>query len=295
MSTTLSLVSVIIPTYNRVYFLEEAILSVVNQSYTNIEILVVDDGSKENYAEQICTKFENCSYLFKKNGGLSSARNYGVKKAKGSYIAFLDDDDYWRRDKLEKQVVVLNNNKDIDCVHSSASVVDENSIEKGKVIGASEHKINKRSGYVFWNALCVWVVKSPTPLIRKKVFTDNLLFDETIKIGEDVDFYQRMFYRHKVKYINEPLAFYREYKNSERLSLQIDKYIGIEKKIYKNFVKMGIKNPLILQKIASKLLISSVKRYNSFLPNKTIKLTFLEKYIFPIKTLKNLKFDLNKK
>ena len=170
------LVSVIIPTYNRTDYLDLTIQSVINQSYNNIEIIVVDDGSKVNYAEAICNQFTNCSYYYKPNGGLASARNYGVSIAKGDYIAFLDDDDFWRLDKLEKQVAILNNNSSVDCVHSSAAVVDEKGNLTGQCIGADQHKIHKRSGYVFWNALACWVVKSPTPLIRKKVFQHDLLF-----------------------------------------------------------------------------------------------------------------------
>ncbi len=231
-------------------------------------------------------------FIYKKNGGSFSERNFGVKNAKGRYIAFLDDDDYWREDKLEKQFTILEAQKEIDCVHSSATIVDENSAEKGIIIGASNHKAHKRSGYVFWNALCVWVVKSPTPLIRKSVFTDDLLFDETIKVGEDIDFYQRMFYRHKVKYINEPLAFYREYKDISRLSLQNLKYIGIEQKIYDNFVNMGVKNPFTLYRIARKLLRKSVENYNKLFPQSKIQVTFLELYIFPQKKIKEIKFIL---
>ncbi|WP_298764374.1 glycosyltransferase [uncultured Polaribacter sp.] len=288
MSKFIFSVSVIIPTFNRSKYLEEAILSVVNQTYEDIEILVIDDGSKENYAENICRKYNNCFYYHKNNGGLSSARNYGISKAKGKYIAFLDDDDVWKKNKLEVQCKILDKDTDIACVHSSAIVINEKGKVTGKVIGASEAKAYKRSGNVFWNALGVWVVKSPTPLIRRKVFTRDLLFDETIKIGEDLDFYQRMFYRHKVVYINKPLAFYREYQDVTRLSLQKQKYIGIERKIYNNFVKMGIKNPFVLQKIASKLLISGVKRYNLLYPKKPIELSFLDKYIFPQKKIKEL-------
>ncbi len=182
------LVSVIIPTYNREAYLEESIFSVSHQTYTNVEIIVVDDGSKVNYAESICSKYLNCNYYYKLNGGLASARNLGVSIAKGDYIAFLDDDDFWKLEKLEKQVEILNKNPSIDCVHSSAVVVDENGNLTGQSIGAAQNKVHKRSGYVFWNALGVWVVKSPTPLIRKKVFQPDLLFDETIKVGEDVDF-----------------------------------------------------------------------------------------------------------
>ncbi|ARV13806.1 glycosyltransferase family 2 protein [Polaribacter sp. SA4-12] len=288
-----NLVSVIITTYNRKEYLEEAILSVLHQTYKNYEILVIDDGSLNNYAEAICNKYNNCTYFYKNNGGLSSARNFGIHNSKGDFIAFLDDDDYWREDKLHKQIELLKKFKNIDCIHSSASVVNAQGIEKGLFIGAASNKVHKRSGYVFWNALSVWVVKSPTPLIRKKVFKKDLHFDETIKVGEDIDFYQRMFFRHKVLYIDEPLAFYREYDGFGRLSLQKKMYIGIEKKMYFNFKKMGIKNPFLLQKIASRLLVSAVNRYNLFFPDSAIKLSFFDIYFFSISKLKKIIFDLN--
>lgn len=273
------LVSVVIPTYNREEYLEIAIQSVVNQSYTNIEILVIDDGSKKEYAKKICAKFSNCFYYFKENGGLSSARNYGISVAKGEYIAFLDDDDFWENSKIEKQVKILLNNPAIDCVHSSVAVVDKNGKFTGKYYGAAQNKIDKRSGYVFWNALGIWVIKSPTPLLRKKVFQPDLLFDESIKVGEDIDFYQRMFYRHRVFYINEPLACYREYDDLERLSVQPEKYIGIEKQMFANFKNMKINNPFSFYLIKIRLLRSYVKRWNSVYENNPIKISKVEIWI----------------
>jgi hypothetical protein len=117
------------------------------------------------------------------------------------------------------------------------------------------------------------------------------LFDETIKIGEDVDFYQRMFYRHKLLYINEPLAYYREYSDLKRLSLQRDKYIGVEKKMYDNFVKMEISNPITLFRIARKLLQSYTRRFNNYYPEKKMKISFFKNNFIPKLTLKNHKFD----
>lgn len=280
------LVSVIITTFNREKYLEEAILSVINQSYITIEILIIDDGSKNSYAQEICAKFSNCIYHFKVNGGLASARNYGINLAKGEYIAFLDDDDFWEKSKIEKQVKILLKNSLIDCVHSSAAVVDEKGKPTGEIIGAAQNKIHKRSGYVFWNALGVWVVKSPTPLIRRKVFQKDLLFDESIKVGEDVDFYQRMFYRHKVFYLDEPLAFYREYEDKKRLSVQLEKYIGIEKKMYFNFKKMGINNPFVLYKIALQLLKSAVKKRNQVFLLNPISINKFDFYFRPVYCLK---------
>ncbi|WP_338377970.1 glycosyltransferase [uncultured Flavobacterium sp.] len=276
------LVSVIITTYNREKFLNKAIESVVNQTYNRIEILVIDDGSHINYAESICSKYANCLYVYKNNGGLSSARNYGITKSKGDFIAFLDDDDFWEVFKIEKQIKILLENKNIDCVHSAAAVVDKNNNLTGEIIGASKNKAHKRSGYVFWNALGVWVVKSPTPLIRRSVFRSDLMFDETIKVGEDIDFYQRMFYRHKVIYVQEPLAFYREYSNEGRLSKQLEKYIGVEKKMYNNFIKMGIVNPLIKHRIKVCLAKSAVLKWKELYGYSELNISFFKLYLHPL-------------
>jgi glycosyltransferase involved in cell wall biosynthesis len=264
------LVSVIVPTYNRETYLDFAIQSIVNQTYKNIEIIVVDDGSQYNYAEAICAKYPQCFYYYKENGGLSSARNFGIQKAKGDFIAFLDDDDEFLPEKIEKQCQVLHNNSSVACVHSSAYVIDNDGSMTGEVIGANKSKIKNRSGYVFWNALGAWVVKSPTPLFRKKVF-DTILFDESIKVGEDVDFYQRMFYLFSVSYINEPLALYRDNEDPNRLSKKIEKYVGLEYKVFQNFKKMKIQNPIVLHKIAIFSAKAAIRNWNNTYPSNKIK------------------------
>jgi glycosyltransferase involved in cell wall biosynthesis len=282
-----TLVSVVITTYNRETYLDSAIQSVVNQSYKNIEIIVVDDGSKINYAEKICSKYPKCKYHFKTNGGLSSARNYGVSVAKGDFIAFLDDDDLFLPQKIEIQIDILQKKLDVDCVHSSALIIDENDVPTGEIIGASESKVHNRSGNVFWNALGVWVIKSPTPLFRRKVFND-ILFDESILVGEDVDFYQRMFFKHKLFYVTEPLALYREDDDPNRLSKKLEKYNGIESKIYSNFLKMGIKNPFTLYKIALKLAQVGIGRLNSNNTTNIIRVSNWKLLLNPFYYVKNL-------
>lgn len=280
-----SLVSIIIPTYNRETYLDSTIQSVVNQTYKNIEIIVVDDGSKINYAEKICSKYSQCKYFYKENGGLSSARNFGIKNAKGNFIAFLDDDDMFLPNKIEKQYQVLIENYEVDCVHSSAYVIDAENKKTGKIIGANKEKTGKRSGYVFWNALGVWVVKSPTPFFRKSVF-DKIMFDENIKVGEDVDFYQRMFFKHKVFYIDEPLALYRDDNNPNRLSKNLEKYIGLEYLMYKKFLQMDIKNPFVLYKVAYLLAKASIRNWNNTYPSKKIKINKMKVLLNPLYYLK---------
>jgi glycosyltransferase involved in cell wall biosynthesis len=281
------LVSVVIPTYNRETYLRQAIESVAGQSYSQIEIIVIDDGSDYNYAEVICDSFPNCYYYYKPNGGLSSARNFGIKNAKGTLIAFLDDDDFWAKDKLTIQVTALIDHPQVDLVHSAATVVDEKGNITDDIIGASEEKAHLRSGNVFWNALGVWVVKSPTPLIRKNVFKEDMMFDENIKVGEDIDFYQRLFYRHKILYIREPLAYYRTYDDEKRLSTQIEKYLGMELKMLSNFKQMGVKNPFKLHRIAIRLLKQAVKNWNNVYKLNKIKLSKFNLYIRPIYCMNN--------
>ena len=230
-------VSVIITTFNRKDFLEETILSVVNQTYKNIEIIVVDDGSKINYAEKICNQFNNCKYYYKNNGGVSSARNYGIQKAKGDYIAFLDDDDLFKVDKIEKQLDILLKNPKFSLVHSSATVIEHDGKISSRTIGSSIEKAHLRTGNVFWNALGRWCVKSPTPLLRKEVF-EKVMFDESIEVSEDFDFYQRLFYHFEVYYIYESLAYYRDSNEISRLSKKAEKYVGVESQIFNNFLKI---------------------------------------------------------
>ena len=103
-----SLVSAIIPTYNSVNYISEAINSVLNQTYKNCEIIVVDDGSTDNTrktVENYIRKYPHkIKYFYQENKGPSAARNKGIKEARGNYIAFLDSDDLWLPDKLEKQI-----------------------------------------------------------------------------------------------------------------------------------------------------------------------------------------------
>lgn len=282
------LVSVVIPTFNRERYLDLAIQSVVGQTYSDVEIIVVDDGSNTNYAESICNKYANCYYYYKSNGGISSARNYGIKKAKGVFVAFLDDDDLWAPTKLDIQVAILENNPNVDLVHSKVAIIDELGHLTGEFGGASADKLHKRSGYVFWNALGCWIVKPPTPLIRKCVFKTDLIFDEALIVGEDVDFYQRLFFRHRVYYVNEPLAYYREYDNQERLSLQTKLYIGVEEKMYQNFKGMGIQNPFLLYFIAIKLVKRAIEKWNLIYVNEQIKINRLILYCKPIYYLNKL-------
>lgn len=122
-------VSVIIPTYNRVHMVTQAIESILTQSYEDFEIIVVDDGSTDNTQEVISRYVElhpqKIHYIFKQNGGCASARNAGIKAATGDFVAFLDSDDLYEPRKLELQVELLNMEQDCGFVYSDCIEFDE--------------------------------------------------------------------------------------------------------------------------------------------------------------------------
>lgn len=279
------LVSVIITAYNRTEFLEAAIESVKKQSYGNIEILVIDDGSATDAIEQLCFRIGGVKYLRKENGGISSARNYGLDNAKGDYLAFLDDDDLYKPHRVEVQLQAFKAYPDVGLVHSAAEVIDAQGKPTGQIIGASKNKAHLRSGNVFWNALGTWLPKAPTVLMKREAVGD-LRFDENLSAGEDADFYQRIFYYNQAKYIEEPLAFYREHEDPERLSKNTEQYLCLCGAMYVNLKALGIKNPFALRKIAIQLLKMEMRNYTAVYPNRPPRFSDWIIWAFPISTIK---------
>jgi len=130
------LVSIIIPFYNEKYYFDKCVSSVLKQTYSNIEIIIVNDGSDQIYLNKLKNLQSNhpeIKILHKKNEGAGLARNLGIKIAKGKYIAFLDADDEWRPFKLDYQLSLINK-YDLDFIHSSYLVKDENEKYIGKFI-----------------------------------------------------------------------------------------------------------------------------------------------------------------
>ena len=110
------LISVIIPVYNGKSYLADAISSILKQKYQPLEIIVIDDGSTDESAELIKSFNTPVKYLYQTNSGTAAARNFGIRSAKGSYLAFLDQDDLWAENKLNLQVSAFNNNEGLDAV-----------------------------------------------------------------------------------------------------------------------------------------------------------------------------------
>lgn len=208
LSPNLPLVSVIITTYNRTVFLEETLESIQNQTYKNLEILLIDDGSEKTIAKEcqaISKKYSKCTYFYKPNTGQPDSRNYGVKRSKGRYIGFCDDDDYWVLNKIEQQVKILENHPEYGLVTGCIGYVDEKGIKLEEIKCHKGHN----HGYVFDSFLEKNRTSSITPLLQREIFDKVGYFNPSFTIAEDWEFWRRVSFYFKFYRINETLAYVR--------------------------------------------------------------------------------------
>ena len=192
----MALVSIIITTFNRRSYLREAALSVLSQDYPEKEVIVVDDGSTDGSAEEV--EGLSLTYVYKENGGISSARNAGIAASHGDYIAFLDVDDLWLKGKLSTQV------KAMEAENCKISYTDEIWIRNGKRVNQML-KHRKYTGWIFEQCLPLCIISPSSVVMERSVFDSVGLFDENLPACEDYDLWLRATCRYPVLFIEKPL------------------------------------------------------------------------------------------
>lgn len=192
-----SLVSIILPTYNRASIIMRAIASILAQTYINWELIIIDDGSTDNTQEKIC-EIKDARIIYVRldaNKGANYARNYGSKMAKGKYLAFIDSDNYWMENKIERQLELLENTPgDVALVFGQIKQVDGKSIE---IIPNSYFSINNIEAKMRENN----VIDTNAVLIKKEVFEKVGRFDEAMPRLQDYELFYRIIVVHKYKVI----------------------------------------------------------------------------------------------
>ena len=191
-------VSVVIPTRDRAYCLGRALESVLDQTVPPGEIVVVDDGSQDD-TRTLMNGFPGIRYLRQAAGGVSSARNRGIREARGRWLAFLDSDDAWRPEKLARQCDVLSARSDVLVCHT-----DEVWIRRGRRVNPM-HKHAKHGGRIFDKCLPRCVVSPSAAMIHRRVFDTVGTFDEDLPACEDYDLWLRICARFPVLYIEDRL------------------------------------------------------------------------------------------
>lgn len=239
----MSLISVIVPIYNSEKYLNRCIDSILNQSYRNLEIILIDDGSIDNSFE-VCKKYSNIDnrikIVHKKNEGVSSARNIGLNMAKGEWISFIDSDDYIEKEMYEKLYKnALKNDAEISTCVLKYRTIEDKVINpfKGKLvldeINSSVDLMKKIYYSDFMNSLCVCMC---TKLYKKYIF-ENLRFINGIYEDDEIST-RILINNYKIAILNEPLYIYVQNLNSitnSKFSLKNLNFLNILKKRIKIF------------------------------------------------------------
>ena len=197
------LVSIIIPVYNGENYIIEAINSALAQTYNNIEVIVVDDGSKD-YTEKICKSYKNkIKYIYKENGGVASALNLGIKKAKGEYISWLSHDDLYDKNKIKIEMdAIKKNNYRMTIVTCNYDFIDKN----GKYL--YQNKIDRQllSEKSALKLLFNYTIHGCALLINKNYFEKIGYFREDLPMTQDFDMWFRIFKNQEIIFVNRILV-----------------------------------------------------------------------------------------
>ena len=208
LETDTPLVSIIMAAYNAADFIAEAIESVLNQTYKNIELIIVNDGSKDG-TEQIVKNYlpsNKVKYLSQENAGQTVAKNNGIKNASGNIIGFCDADDYWHAEKLEKQLSILFSDEKIGVVYSDIQAINQH----GEKIKLTE-KLNGKQGNLLDDLLFDNFIPFGSAIFRIECINEHGGFNESYRMGIDWDLWLRFSTSWKFGFSTEKLYFYREW------------------------------------------------------------------------------------
>lgn len=234
------LITVIIPTYNSAQYLNAAVESVLQQTFKDLEILIIDDGSKDNTSELVKSFGDKVRYIYQENAGVSIARNNGIKESKGKYVAFLDADDTWLPTKLEKQVNALKDNPDYKFCFSDFVGVNQNlqpiEMKRARLLNSAIKDLLLRGNVV--GSIC-------TVLCERELFDKVGGFDPKLSQCADWDMWIRLATLTDFLFVDEQLVTYRQHDSNmsrNAILLEQDSLCVLEKGFAMDSVPKEIKN-----------------------------------------------------
>lgn len=199
-------VSVIIPAFNKDYLTMKCVESVINQTYDNIEIIVIDDGSKDQTYNLIKKYIDKIIYVKQENKGACAARNYGIKISSGKYIALLDCDDIYYPTKIERSVELLESHEENRFLITKVNLIDMNN----NIVNKNIKICNIDNKNFYKDLICFNINITNSTLVASKKSLEKVgLFDESIFISADRDLLIKLSKIYKVIYLNESLTGYR--------------------------------------------------------------------------------------
>lgn len=207
--------SIIIPAYNAMNYLPETLKSVLKQTFTDFEVLIINDGSSDNIVEWFCNIIDSrVKLISQENQGVSAARNIGIKNSTGEYIAFIDADDLWEPTKLEKQLQCFKNHPSVGLVHTAMRMIDE----EGKSLGRTF--ISNVEGDALKSLLQQNTIVTSSVIVSRSCLNVGN-FDNNLHSSEDWELWVRIALRYPIMLIKEPLVFYRQHPNNTTKNWQM--------------------------------------------------------------------------
>jgi len=236
-------VSVIIHTYNNEKFIAETVESVLNQTYKDYEIIVVDDGSVDGTRDALLPYMHGIRYRYKENGGIASAKNAGISLSQTEFVAFLDHDDLWAPDKLQLQMEYFNENPQVGLVYAKYT-----SFRDGKELRTKPEK--GCSGWIFKELLSKSFIQTSTVIVKRECLNAVGPYDESFSLGDEYDMFLRISKRFQCGFVDKGLTRYRVHDtNASKNDFLFDnENLGVYKKIYNNFTGLDGEEKKILRK-----------------------------------------------
>lgn len=272
-----TLVSIIIPVFNSGAHLEETIQSVLKQTYRNLEIVAVNDGSVDNSSEILKTHHEKIKIINSENMGAAHARNLGIKASSGEILAFMDSDDLWEPTKIEKQVLKMLT-EELDLVYCSGrefGINQKNFIQHRARFAGDCYKY-----FIAHPTTAIIVLGCSSALIKKEILDKSGLFDENFKgPAEDWDFFRRICRNAKVGFLEEQLVKYRIHGKNISLASAYEYFAGNKMAVEKMITEdQSINSRLVWSKLHIVFIKSSIKSRNFLLLMKVLN-SFVNKLV----------------
>jgi glycosyltransferase involved in cell wall biosynthesis len=243
-------VSVIIPFYNRLPWTAEAVQSVLDQTFKDFEILLIDDGSESDSRKQIRTDDPRIKYNRQEHKGSAAARNLGITLARGRYVAFLDSDDLFLATKLEEQIAVMDSDPTIVFSHTSYIQIDDKGVSRREVHSGTF------TGTVYPRILTYCPIATPTVMVKTNVLK-KLSFEEKITVGEDIILWSKIAQKWKILGIHKALSKVRVNMNST-----INNY-GIQIQFVQNLIDYAINTDKELKFFEKRRINSTMHSFRS--------------------------------
>ena len=283
------LVSVVIPFYNRVDWLGEAIESVLNQTYDNFEIIVVNDGSTEKMDDFLYKYGDKIIYRYKENGGAATARNLALEIATGDYIAFLDSDDIWLSNKTEKQISFM---EKVNAMWSHTGFYNWNPDTD------SVKTVDNRNdyGYVYEKIFISIYIATPSVILNRRVLDEHpeLMFPVELRKGQDTAFFHALSRYYPLALVSEPLVRVREHGGNSKYQAIVR--FNLRGSTYENIkndpnVPNGVKRIKYIYYVYSKIFGKTTNNLKEFIAKCFWTIPYVIERIYVRKIIRNLNQD----